>query len=179
MQPTFCIMPFCLHGLKQALRCNLCRARPALLCALELTDNICTAFWLFGEWKHTSSSDPGCLVGLVYRGGGREKLKKQRKSVKQANIEVGWSWCCQACTGSYMEVQYMYKKLINHKPSKWLQEIQSRWKLATNPELPHGAIISVITSLSFPQIHSSWIQITLWRTWLWTWWEWESVFDFK
>ncbi len=87
MQPTLCIMSFCLHGLKRALWCNLCRASPALLCALQLTDNICTASWLFREWKHTSSRDPACLVGLLYRGGRREKLKKQGKSVKQATDE--------------------------------------------------------------------------------------------
>lgn len=60
-----CIMSVCCCGLKQALWCNLCRASPAVCCALELPDNICTAFWLFGESKHTSSRDS---IGLDYCG---------------------------------------------------------------------------------------------------------------
>lgn len=132
MQPTFCIMSFCLHGLKQALWCNLCRASPALLCALELTDNICTAFWLFGEWKHTSSRDPGCVVGLVYQGRAREKLKMQRKSVKQANNEVGGSRCRPADRSMYRtlraDLSGSTRRSLIIKPFRWLQGIQSRWK---------------------------------------------------
>ena len=77
---------------KKALWCNLCRASPALLRASELTDNICTASWLFGEWKHTSFSYPGCLVGLGYRGWRWEKKKKKSKEaveVSQARQQWG------------------------------------------------------------------------------------------
>lgn len=38
---------------------------------------------------------------------------------------------------------WMYRKVINHKPFKWLQEIQSRWQQTTDSsaKLSHGAII--------------------------------------
>lgn len=61
---------------------------PALLCALQLTDNIRTAFWLFGDLKKTHTHHPG--AGLGYQGRWREKLKMQEE-VNQANGDVDWT----------------------------------------------------------------------------------------
>lgn len=91
MQPTFCIMSFCLHGLKQALWCNL--QQSALLCSVlysSLTISAQPSGCLENEKtkqkKHTHH--PG--AGLGYQGRWREKLKMQ-EAVNQANSDVDWT----------------------------------------------------------------------------------------
>lgn len=85
MRPTFCIMSFCLHGLQQALRCNLHGVSPALLRALELTDNICTTFWLFGERENTQH--PGA-VWFGYIGREAEGAEEANQASQQWWLDI-------------------------------------------------------------------------------------------